>query len=104
MRRRSPALRHGGFAQLALPDGLVGYRRTAPDGDLVILVNFIDADTTVPTVPDVGLDFGGASGTTANGNGPMVALSSDGVGEGRPFGGRLRPDQAVVLTRPADRN
>jgi alpha-glucosidase len=98
MRRASAALGRGGLERLSLPDGLLGYRRTAADGDVVVLVNFTDADVTVPT--DLGLDGGGAGDTAAPGNGPTLALSSDGVGENRRFGGRLRPDQAVVLAGP----
>jgi alpha-glucosidase len=101
-RRASDALRHGGFERLDLPDGLLGYRRTATDDDVVVLVNFTDTDVAVPVDLDVGGTKVGAALPT--GTGPVVALSSDGVGEGLRFGGRLGADRAVVLTPSAERH
>jgi alpha-glucosidase len=96
-RRGSPALSHGGFERLVLPEGVLGYRRTGADGDAVVLVNFTDTDVTVDVDAAVGRPAVDAG--TPTGPRPTVAVSSDGVGEGRRFEGWLRPDQAIVLTR-----
>jgi alpha-glucosidase len=82
LRHRHPALTIGDAELLDLPDGLLGYRRSG-DGEVwTILINFSDRPVEVgrPTL-----------------EGCRVELSSDGVDEGEPFGGRLGPDQAVVL-------
>ncbi|MGH9079657.1 MAG: alpha-amylase family glycosyl hydrolase, partial [Acidimicrobiales bacterium] len=94
LRRGSPALTRGGFELLDLPDGLIGYRRTSAEDDVVVLVNFADTHVGVDTEvvsPVVG------AGTPSRPE-LTVAVSSDGVGEGIGFAGSLRPDQAVVLT------
>ncbi len=91
-RRRSPAVTGGDLQLLELPDGLLGYRRTGSDDFAVVVVNF--------TADEVAVDVSVMEPTAPAGGGLVVAVSSDGVGEGRAFAGSLRPDQAVVLTRP----
>ncbi len=58
----------------------------------MVVINFTDADAAV----DRSALFRSESPTEPQ---LVVAVSSDGVGEGRTFDGSLRPDQAVVLTR-----
>ena len=76
----------GAFELLDVGEGLLGYRRTVGGDDWTVVVNFTDVEVAV--------DDG-----TAELSGHQVELSSDGAGEGRPFGGRIGPDQAVVLRR-----
>jgi alpha-glucosidase len=92
LRHDSPALRLGGFEPLGMVEGLLGYRRTDPEGDVVVMVNFTDAEVEVDAT---------AVDAATRGRGRLtVAVSSDGVGEGMTFAGSLGPDQAVVLTPP----
>jgi alpha-glucosidase len=82
-RRSSPALQHGDLELLATPASALGWRRrwTGPDGAVDVLT------TLVAFGPD-------AVEAEAEG---IVEVSSDGAGEGEPFGGTLRPDTAVLL-------
>jgi len=78
-RRTSSALSVGDQEMLEGPDGVLTWRRTAPDGDQrTILVNM----GTEPVPVD-------ATGT--------VEVASDGEGEGAAFTGGLEPDTALVL-------
>ena len=69
-----------------MPEGVLGFRRRSDDDAWVVLVNFTDQFI------DVAIDAG-----TASSPGGVVRLSSDGVGEGAVFDGRLADDQAVVV-------
>ncbi|HEX5365510.1 MAG TPA: alpha-amylase family glycosyl hydrolase [Acidimicrobiales bacterium] len=83
-RRASPALQLGGYVALEGPDDVLAWRRTADPagdsgpGDRVVAVNMGPRDTRV--------DLAG-----------IVLVASDGEGEGRPFGGTLPADRAVLL-------
>ena len=85
LRRRSPALSLGSFDPIALPDGLLGYRRTSGDERWSVIINFTDR------MIDVEVDQEWPWSTT------RVEVSSDGTGEGAPFAGRVGADQAVVI-------
>ncbi|MDA8367447.1 MAG: hypothetical protein M0Z62_10910, partial [Actinomycetota bacterium] len=72
---------------LDMPGGVLGFARTAGTDRRVVLVNFTDDDHDIdPTA---------LSGTTMAWR---VDVASDAEGEGRPWRGRLAPDQAVVLS------
>jgi len=78
-RRASAALAEGAQEMLPAPDGVLAWRRVAPDGDQrTLLVNMTTDEMTVEV-----------AGT--------VEVASDGVGEGEPFRGRLAADAAVIL-------
>jgi alpha-glucosidase len=80
-RKASPALQLGGQAPVDAPPPVVAWRRSAPEGGgggRVVAVN-------MGTDP-VTLDVAG-----------RVLVSSDGSGEGAPFGGTLAGDSAVLL-------
>jgi alpha-glucosidase len=84
-RRESRALRLGDFAWVSggavpdLPDEVLAWRRSlAGEGDRVVAVNM---GTEAALVPLTG----------------TVLVSSDGEGEGAPFGGTLGVDRAVLL-------
>jgi alpha-glucosidase len=78
VRRASAALQLGTLRLLDAPPGVVAYERTAEEDRRLVLVNC--------TAEPARCEAGG-----------VVEVASDGDGEGRPFGGRLGPDQAVVL-------
>jgi alpha-glucosidase len=80
VRRRSPALRLGGWRPLIVPEGTLGYERAHAGDRRRVLINFTGEDVAVPL-----------EGVW------MVDVASDGAGEGGPYGGRLAADQAVVL-------
>jgi alpha-glucosidase len=80
-RRASPALRLGAMQLHAAPAGVLAWERTLGDDRRTVLVNFTADAIAAP-----------ATG--------VIAVSSDDADEGTPYGGTLRPDQAVVL-RPA---
>jgi alpha-glucosidase len=83
-RRDSPALRTGSFAFLEeVPEEVLGYERTVGGDRRRVLVSYVTDPRAVE-----GHD------------GWVVEVASDGEGEGSPFPGILRPDQAVIL-RPA---
>ena len=87
VRRGSPALHLGDLQRLDSPEGTLAWRRTAvlDDGttdERTVVVGFLDTAVEVPF-----------TGT--------VELASDGVGDGQPFDGVLRPETAVVL-RPGE--
>ena len=86
LRQNAPALTLGDFELLALPDGLLGFRRTLGEEVWIVLINF-----TGRTLDDV--DRGSVS------TGLRVVVSSGGPGEDDIFDGTLGADQAVVLTR-----
>jgi alpha-glucosidase len=80
-RRASPALRLGGYEDVAAPDTVVAWRRTSDTGDRVVAVNMGDEPVTV--------DLAGE-----------VLVASDGTGEGADFSGTLGPDSAVLVAPP----
>ena len=81
LRRTRPSLRMGDLALLDCPDGVLGYRRSSPGEDMVILVNF-GADPVGVEVP----------------GGPFVVeISSRPDRHGGRWEGRLGADEAVVL-------
>jgi alpha-glucosidase len=82
-RQASRALRFGGWADVDAPDGIVAFGRTHGDDDRVVLVNYLDEAVDTPVA--------GAM---------TVEVASDGVGEGEPYAGVLRPAAAVIL-RPS---
>ena len=95
LRRDRPALRIGAFERLNTPDGVLGYQRTLDGRRCVVLVNFTDRPVTlVHGGPIPGPDHG----RTALPSGLTVDLSSDGAGQGAPFGGTIGGDQALVLS------
>jgi alpha-glucosidase len=84
-RKASPALARGTFAFVASPPGTLAYLRGAEADQRATVVNFTEkpADMALP-------------GAWA------VEVSTDEAAEGRSFGGRLGPAEAVVL-RPTGR-
>jgi len=96
-RRASPALRRGTWAPLDVgdTDSVLAYERTdAETGDhRVVLVNFTAADVVLAALMPV---FRHERVQNTSGAW-VVEVTSDGVGEGEPFTGRLLGDQAVVL-------
>jgi len=88
LRRQHPALSLGDFAPIEAPEGVLAYTRRSGADVCTVLINFTGV------VVDVGDRLGGAAPL---GGEATVAASSDGAGEGTVFGGRLRPDQAVIL-------
>jgi alpha-glucosidase len=97
LRHRVPALSLGDFELLDLPEGLLGYQRTLGGDAWTVVVNFSDRVIGVDDDPRSEAD----ARSDVNGEAPLtglrVELSSDGSGDGHPFDGRLRTDQAVVL-------
>ncbi len=82
-RRNCDALASGSLHLLdGLPDGVLGYRRSAGDERLV-LIHFQSGEVAVPGWP-----------------GSVVEVASDGRGEGETFDGTLGSDRAVIL-KPA---
>jgi alpha-glucosidase len=79
-RRASDALRVGDQEVLAAPDGVLAWGRSQGHDRRVVLVNFTGDEVAAP-----------AEGAL------LVEVASDGDGEGMPYGGRLRPDQALIL-------
>ncbi|MCU1353720.1 MAG: putative glycosyl hydrolase, family 13 [Acidimicrobiales bacterium] len=79
-RRASPALQLGDQRVLETPDGVLAWERSSEGDRRVTAVNFTDAPL------DLDLD-----------DRWRLEVASDGHGEGEPFDGRLRADQAVVL-------
>jgi alpha-glucosidase len=80
LRRASPALRSGSQRLLdGLPPGVLGWERRAEGDRRVVLVNFGPEPATALAVTG------------------RVQVSSDGVGEGSPFAGRLAGETAVVV-------
>jgi alpha-glucosidase len=78
LRRDASALRAGTLALRDAPAGVLAYERRDERERWIVLVNFTDAPVACP----------------ADG---VVAIASDGAGEGARYGGRLAADQAVVL-------
>jgi alpha-glucosidase len=89
LRQRHPALSRGDFASLDAPDGVLAYTRRWGDDVCTVLINFTDATV------DVGDRIGSQDPST--GDPGTVAASTNKVGEGPAFDGRLLPDQAVIL-------
>jgi alpha-glucosidase len=82
-RRRSPALRRGGFELLDASGDVLAFRRSLPrEGD--------DARLVV-------VNFGDAPAAFAPPGRHRVEIASDGRGEGGEYPGRLGADQALVL-------
>jgi alpha-glucosidase len=90
LRQQHSALSRGDFAWLDAPAGVLAYTRRWDDDICTVLLNFTDA--TVDVDERIGSLF------TSTGDPGTVAASSNGTGVGSGFGGRLRPDQAVILT------
>ena len=90
LRRRHPALAVGDFEPLDAPEGVLAYRRALGEDVCTVMINFTDAEV------DVGDPR--SSETVNRSEGAGVAASSDGSGDSERFDGRLRPDQAVILT------
>jgi alpha-glucosidase len=90
-RRRSPALTLGTFDPIELPEGVLGYRRQQAGDAEVVVVNFTDRSIELP------VDAGAPNGRDLADL--QVVVSSDGLGEGRSFTGRVGGDQALVLAR-----
>ena len=88
VRRSTPALVSGEQRALELPGGVLGYRRTKGASSCTVLINFTDQPVEL-----------GEEQLLASSDAGTVAVSSDGVGEGRRFGGRLAADQAVIIVR-----
>jgi alpha-glucosidase len=82
VRRASAALRGGAQRMVESPDGVLAFEREADGDRRLVIVNFTCRPSRI--VPDG--DW-------------TVEVASDGVGEGRPFDGDLRPDVALVLRR-----
>lgn len=82
-RRASPALLAGDWELLDSAPGTLAWRRWTDGDDRLVAVNFTDGavDDAVPGVA----------------HGRMVEVASDGIGEGDPFPGSLRPSAAVIL-------
>jgi alpha-glucosidase len=83
LRRETPALHRGAIEPLAAAGNLPVYRRYTDDDERCIAINF-DAAPAVWT----------------HGSKWTIELSSDGVGEGRPFTGDIGGDRALIL-RPS---
>lgn len=77
-RRASPALQAGGLELLDAPPGVLAYRRSVGAELRAVAVNFTDAPQPAPIAG-------------------WVEVASDGRGEGAALGGRLGPDQAVLV-------
>jgi alpha-glucosidase len=88
LRKRAPALVLGRQDLLAGPEGVLAYTRVHGDERWVVHINFTDASVVFDNLAGWAADAGPH---------PIVELASDGEGEGQPFPGKLRPDQAVVL-------
>ncbi|MGB7053014.1 MAG: alpha-amylase family glycosyl hydrolase [Acidimicrobiales bacterium] len=86
LRRTEPVLGDGDFALLPAPEGVVAFRRSIGSDQWLVLVNFTDVAVEVRESPAL-------AGTASM----RVAITSDGHGEGAPFGGSVRADQALVL-------
>jgi alpha-glucosidase len=82
VRRGSQALQVGAWHAIDSPDGVLAYERGVDGGDRrIVVVNFSDE----PQDLDVAGNW-------------TVEVASDGAGEGTPYGGRVDPTQAVVLS------
>jgi alpha-glucosidase len=79
LRRASPALARGAVRLLDSPEGVLAYERRSGEERRTVLVNFLEGNVRVE-----------AEG--------RVTVASDGVGEGARYGGRLAPEQAIILT------
>jgi alpha-glucosidase len=79
-RRASPALRSGGFAFVEAPPGVLAYTRVTADDLRMVLIDF----TGEPQVAPLDDDW-------------TVEVATDPALEGSLYGGRLGPDEAVVL-------
>jgi alpha-glucosidase len=85
-RRASPALQLGDLELLDAPAGVLAWRRRHPRADGTVderttAVSFLADPVAIPLQGE-------------------VEVASDGVGEGGPFSGELRPDSAVLLRGP----
>ena len=83
LRRGSAAVREGSLALLDAPEGVLAFERRAGDERWMVAVNFTSAPVKYPVLG-------------------RVAVASDELGEGRPFGGCLESDQAVIIAVPTD--
>ncbi|HEY1116245.1 MAG TPA: DUF3459 domain-containing protein, partial [Acidimicrobiales bacterium] len=75
----SPALQRGRLELLARTDDVLAYRRVDGGDARIVAVNF------------------GAEPADVSDLVGTVVVASTGTGAGHPFGGRLGPDDAVVL-------
>ena len=85
LRKRHPALARGGYRSESAPDDVFAYRRTDPDGDVVVALNFADEERSLPDA------FRGV---------PLLSSdprrTADAAGEAL----RLAPHEALVLAAP----
>ncbi len=83
-RRASAAIQVGDFTMLDSADEVIAYRRhdATTDDERIVAVNFSDRAVAFAAPGEA-----------------VVEVSSDGRGEGEPFGGELRARQAVILRR-----
>jgi alpha-glucosidase len=79
-RRWSAALRRGGWKWLASPEGTLAYEREADGDRRAVIINFADEAVQAPL----------------EGNW-RVEVASDGIGEGKPFGGTVAPSAGLLL-------
>jgi alpha-glucosidase len=114
-RRDSPALSLGRFEQIDSPPDVLAYRRRLGEDARVVAVNFAGEPREFAAPPAAGERFArdqaaGSSGPIREAGGQWVVdidseAGSAGASErdpGRPYAGRLAPEQAVVLRwRPA---
>lgn len=77
-RKHSPALTLGAWELLPAPAEVLAFERTSGNDRRITLVNFASDNRSCPAAGD-------------------VVVASDGHGEGRPYTGVLRPDQALLL-------
>ena len=82
-RRGSAALQLGSWEPIEAPDDVVAYRRALEADARAVLINYSDAPVEA-----------GVDGEW------FVEVASDGLGEGAPYAGTLRPEAAVLL-RPS---
>jgi alpha-glucosidase len=79
-RRGSAALRRGEWKWLASPEGTLAYEREAAGDRRAVIINFTDEAVQAPL----------------EGNW-RVEVASDGIGEGKPFGGTVAPSAGLLL-------
>ena len=80
LRRGVPSLQRGAQEMLAVPDGVLAWRRTSDAEPWIVVVNFSDAEQRVPLEGSF-----------------RVAAASDGRSEGTAYSGWLAPEQALWL-------
>ncbi|WLG98193.1 alpha-amylase family glycosyl hydrolase [Pseudomonas sp. FP198] len=81
-RRKSLALRLGGWEELPSHPQVLAYRRHCEGDERLVCINFADSEHTFPLADSW-----------------RVEIASDGADEGQPFSGRLAAEQALILCR-----